>query len=145
MKDGTTRNRKDLGKRKHARVELYKRGFLIPAPEAPWIECLVVDVGHKGVRLDVGALPVAEMFGLAFTEGGEVLRVCSVVWRQGELVGARFVSPNELRQGVEPGAGSKPLGHHLRRTASTSAKGSRDRKQVSAKTLKAVLFPDRQV
>jgi hypothetical protein len=115
LKDGTTRNRKDLGKRKHARVELYKRGFLIPAPEAPWIECLVVDVGHKGVRLDVGALPVAEMFGLAFTEGGEVLRVCSVVWRQGELVGARFVSPNELRQGVEPGAGSLPLRRRPRR------------------------------
>lgn len=144
MKDGTTRNRKDLGKRKHARVELYKRGFLIPAPEAPWIECLVVDVGHKGVRLDVGALPLAEMFGLAFTEGGEVLRVCSVVWRQGELVGARFVSPNELRQGLEPGTNSRPLGHPLRRTASASAKGPRDRKQAGAKTLKAILFPDRQ-
>ena len=140
-----TRNRKDLGKRKHARVELYKRGFLIPAPEAPWIECLVVDVGHKGVRLDVGALPVAEMFGLAFTAGGEVLRVCSVVWRQGELVGARFVSPNELRQRVEPDASSKPPGQPSRRTASTSAKGPRDRKQASAKTLKAVLFPGSQL
>ena len=28
------RHRKDLGARKHVRVELHKPGFLIPAPEA---------------------------------------------------------------------------------------------------------------
>jgi len=38
-------------------------------------------------------------FGLAFTSGGEVLRVCSLIWRQGEQVGARFVTAKELRQG----------------------------------------------
>ncbi len=37
--------------------------------------------------------------GLAFTAGGEVLRVCSLSWRRGELIGARFVSATELRQG----------------------------------------------
>jgi hypothetical protein len=31
-----------------------------------------------------------------------VLRVCSIVWRKGELLGARFVSAKELRQGFVP-------------------------------------------
>jgi hypothetical protein len=96
------KDRKELGKRKYNRVEMYKRGFLIPAPDAPWIECTVIDVGHKGVRLDIGSEPLADMFGIAFTAGGEVIRVCSMVWRQGQLVGARFVSPNELRGGEPP-------------------------------------------
>jgi hypothetical protein len=94
------RSRKDLGARKHVRVDLYKPGFLIPAPDAPWIECLIVDVSDKGVCLEVGALAVPELFGLAFTAGGEVLRVCSLAWRKGELVGARFVNAKELRQGL---------------------------------------------
>lgn len=94
------RSRNDLGARKHVRVDLYKPGFLIPAPDAPWIECLIVDVSDKGVCLEVGALAVPELFGLAFTTGGEVLRVCSLAWRKGELVGARFVNAKELRQGL---------------------------------------------
>jgi hypothetical protein len=42
------------------------------------------------------------LFGLAFTAGGEVLRVCSLIWRRGERIGARFVSARELRQGLAP-------------------------------------------
>jgi hypothetical protein len=100
-----TKERKELGKRKHNRVEFYKRGFLIPTPNAPWIECTVLDVGHQGVRLDVGEVPLPDMFGLAFTAGGQVIRVCSLVWRKGEMVGARFLSANELRGGQRPDAG----------------------------------------
>jgi hypothetical protein len=96
------RDRKDLGARKHVRVELYKPGFLIPAPDAPWIECLILDVSESGVCLEVGALAVPKLFGLAFTAGGEVLRVCSLVWRRGEIVGARFVTVKELRHGFAP-------------------------------------------
>jgi PilZ domain len=96
------RNRKDFRARKNVRVELHQPGFLIPAPDAPWIECLIVDVSDTGACLDVGALAVPELFGLAFTAGGEVLRICSLVWRRGELVGARFVTAKELRQGVVP-------------------------------------------
>ena len=98
------RHRKDLGARKKVRVDLYKQGFLIPAPDAPWIECLIIDVSNNGVCLEVGALAVPELFGLAFTAGGEVLRVCSLVWRRGELIGARFISAKELRQGFVPPA-----------------------------------------
>ncbi len=98
------RDRKDLGKRKHVRVDLYKPGFLIPAPDAPWIECRIVNVSQRGARLDVGALAVPELFGLAFTAGGEVLRVCSLVWRRGELIGVRFVTAQELRLRFLPAA-----------------------------------------
>ena len=58
-----------------------------------------LEVSDDGVCLDVGALSVPKIFGLAFTAGGEVLRVCRLVWRQGELIGARFVMAKELRQG----------------------------------------------
>ncbi len=64
------RQRKDLGARKHVRVALRKPGFLIPAPEAPWIECQILDVSDRGACLEVGALAVPTIFGLAFTADG---------------------------------------------------------------------------
>ena len=94
------RQRDDLGTRRHVRVDLYMPGFLIPAPDAPWIECTIVDVSNNGVSVEVGSLPVPRLFGLSFTTGGEVLRICLLNWRQGEFVGARFVSARELRQGL---------------------------------------------
>jgi hypothetical protein len=94
------RHAKDLGARKHVRVNLHKPGFVIPAPDAPWIECTIIDVSERGVCLDVGSLPVPKLFGLAFTATGEVLRVCSLVWRNGETVGAEFLSARELRAGA---------------------------------------------
>jgi hypothetical protein len=96
------RHRNNLGGRKNARVDLHKPGFLIPAPDAPWIECMILDVSDGGVCLDVGALSVPKIFGLAFTAGGEVLRVCTLIWRRGVLIGARFVTAKELRQGFAP-------------------------------------------
>ena len=98
------KQRNELGARKQARVDLYQPGFVIMAPDAPWIDCLIVDVSSAGACLHVGALAVPPLFGLAFTAGGEVLRVCSLVWRQGERVGVRFVTAKELRQGAEPEA-----------------------------------------
>jgi hypothetical protein len=94
------KQRTELGSRRSVRVDLYTTGFVIPAPEAPWIECTIVDVGENGVCLDVGDLAVPKVFGLAFTSSGEVLRVCALIWRRGERIGARFVSAKELRQGL---------------------------------------------
>jgi hypothetical protein len=99
-----TRDRKDLGARKFVRVELRKRGFLIPAPDAAWIECYIHDISDNGACLDVGDLVVPKMFGLSLTAGGEVRRVCSLIWRKGELVGVRFISAQELRKGAAPAA-----------------------------------------
>jgi hypothetical protein len=96
------RDRRDLGARKFVRVDLQKKGFLIPAPDAPWIECHVLDISTNGACLDVGDLAVPKMFGLSLTSGGEVRRVCELVWRQGEHVGVRFVSARELRKGTKP-------------------------------------------
>jgi hypothetical protein len=104
------KNRKGTGARKQVRVDLHQQGFLIPAPDAPWIECMIVEVSDDGVCLDVGALSVPKIFGLAFTAGGEVLRVCSLAWRKGELVGGRYVTAKELRAGfaVSEDADLKP-------------------------------------
>jgi hypothetical protein len=89
---------------KKVRVDLQQPGFVIPAPDAPWIECTILEVADDGVCLEVGALAVPQIFGLSFTAGGEVLRVCQLTWRKGELIGARFVSVSELRQGFHPGS-----------------------------------------
>jgi hypothetical protein len=94
------KQRIERGTRKSVRIDLHTQGFLIPAPDAPWIACEIVDVSNHGVCLEVGDLAVPKLFGLAFTAGGEVLRVCSLIWRRGERIGARFVSAKELRQGV---------------------------------------------
>jgi hypothetical protein len=96
------RDRKDLGARKFVRVDLRKPGFLIPAPDAPWIECYILDISENGACLDVGDLAVPRVFGLSLTAGGEVRRVCTLIWRRGELVGVRFVSARELHSSVAP-------------------------------------------
>jgi hypothetical protein len=103
------RHRKNHGARKSVRVDLHQTGFLIPTPDAPWIECLILEVSDDGVCLDVGALSVPGIFGLAFTAGGEVLRVCSLDWRRGELIGARFVTAKELRQGFVSTEAADPI------------------------------------
>src|SRR5436305_13118911 len=93
------RHRKDLGERKHERIDYRRPGFVIPAPDAPGIECFIVDISESGVCLDVGALAVPKMFGLALTSCGTAVRVCVRAWRRGELLGARFASAKQLRDG----------------------------------------------
>jgi hypothetical protein len=96
---------------KKVRVDLQQPGFLIPAPDAPWIECTIIEVSDDGVILEVGALAVPKIFGLAFTASGEVLRVCWLTWRNGERIGARFVTAEELRLGSASGDAAR--GHPI--------------------------------
>ncbi len=78
-----------------------KIGYLILAPNSPWIECQIVNVSESGLCVEVGALAIPELFGMAFTAGGEVIRICALVWRRGQLVGARFVTVKQLRQSAD--------------------------------------------
>src|ERR1700748_391763 len=94
-----TKQRTERGTRRSARIDLHTSGFLIPAPDAPWIACTIVDVSEHGVCLDVGDLAVPKLFGLTFTSTGDVLRVCALIWRRVSRIGARFVSAKELRGG----------------------------------------------
>jgi hypothetical protein len=99
------RQQEDLGERKHARIDLHKTGYLIPAPDAPWIECTIIDVSANAPASMSAAWAVPKIFGLAFTGGGEVLRVGLLIWRQGERLGAPSVTAKELRQGLQPDRG----------------------------------------
>ena len=92
------KQRTESGARRSARVDLFTTGFVIPAPDAPWIECTIVDVSEHGVCIEVGDLAVPKLFGLTFTTTGDVLRVCTLIWRRGARIGARFVSASELRK-----------------------------------------------
>jgi PilZ domain len=93
--------------RKHDRIDFRRPGFVILEPDAPWIECAIADISEGGVCLDVGALFVPEIFVLVLNPSGTVRRACWRMWRQGELVGARFVTAKQLRDGLrkaKPGA-----------------------------------------
>jgi hypothetical protein len=57
------RHRKDLGARKHERIEYRRPGYIVPAPDAPWIECFILDVSESGICLEVGALAIPQIFG----------------------------------------------------------------------------------
>jgi hypothetical protein len=92
------RRQKDLGERRHARIEYQRSGFIIPAPDAPWIECFITDVSESGLCLEVGALVIPEIFAVVFTTCGTVRRICVLVWRNGKQIGARFVTAKELRK-----------------------------------------------
>ncbi len=95
-------SRQELGNRKHERVALRRVGFIFAAPDAPWIECFIVDVSESGLCLDVGALEVPEIFGVSFTSNGSIRRICERAWRRGELIGARFLTAKELRTRCQP-------------------------------------------
>jgi hypothetical protein len=92
------RHRKDLGARKHERIEYRRAGFIIPAPDAPWLECFILDVSESGICLEVGALVVPGVFAVSFTACGTVKRLCRLAWRRGELVGACYVTVKQTRQ-----------------------------------------------
>jgi hypothetical protein len=89
------RHRKDLGSRRHARVGYRRQGFIIPAPDAPWLECFIPDVSDSGICIEVG---VPKVFGVSFNRDGTVVRVCFIAWRRGELIGARYITAKQLRQ-----------------------------------------------
>src|ERR1700744_4651074 len=93
------KQRIERGTRKSVRSDLHPPGFLTPAPKAPWIECTIIDVSENGVCLDVGDLAVPKLFGLSFPSSGEGLRVCALIWRRGERIGAGFVGARERREG----------------------------------------------
>jgi hypothetical protein len=93
------RHRHDLGGRNNERIDYHRPGFLIREPDAAWVECFILDVSEAGIRLDVGALgAVPEIFGVAFNSDGKVIRLCQIVWRQGERIDARFLTARQLRQ-----------------------------------------------
>ncbi len=91
------RHHKDLGDRKQHRVDFERPAYVIPAPDAPWVECVICDVSDGGLRVDAGSLAVREIFAVSFTSGGEVVRLCQRVWRRGRLIGARFITTKQLR------------------------------------------------
>ena len=94
------RKQKESGTRRHERIGFRKPAFLIMEPNGPWFECWVVDISDGGVCIEVGALPVPKIFVLALTPGGKVRRACLIAWRQGELLGARFMKAGDIRKYV---------------------------------------------
>jgi hypothetical protein len=94
----------ELGERKHSRIEFQKGAFVILEPDGVWIECSIVDISDGGVCIEVNDLPVPKIFVLVMTPDGRVRRACLTAWRRGSLLGAKFVTAEQLRAGVaDPG------------------------------------------
>jgi hypothetical protein len=83
--------------RRHERIDFRRTCFIFTEPDAPWIECAVTDISETGLCIDVGRLVVPNIFGVSFTSDGSIRRVCARAWRNGELVGGRFLTAKELR------------------------------------------------
>lgn len=88
----------NLGKRREARVSFCRPGYVLLEPKDVSFECVVVDISMHGIRLDVGDLELPDIFGVYLTPGGQVGRVCELVWREGSVLGARFLTAKELRE-----------------------------------------------
>ena len=94
----------ELDERKHNRIEFQKAAFVVLEPGGPWVECGVLDISDGGACLEIGDLPVPKIFILVMTPDGRVRRACLTAWRRGELLGARFVTAEQLRRGIaDPG------------------------------------------
>jgi hypothetical protein len=55
----------------------------------PALRCSVVDISLEGASLWVPSAALPDLFALRTV--GAVRHVCEVVWRKGEMVGARFL------------------------------------------------------
>jgi len=58
------------------------------------LEYFVTDISDGGAGLIVGALALPKTFILLLTPSGEVKRLCTLAWRNGELAGVRFIMPS---------------------------------------------------
>jgi hypothetical protein len=88
-----------LGDRNEKRVN-FQKPALSSWSRMPWIECSITDISAGGVCLNIGALVIPEVFVLVLNPSGSIRRACHRMWRRGELVGARFVTAKQTRDGL---------------------------------------------
>ena len=103
------RKLKEIGGRKHERIDFRRPAFVVLKPKGPWLECKILDISKGGVRLEVGALPISKLFLLILTPNGEVRRTCLISWRNAPLIGARIISLMEIRRGLALGKYIDPI------------------------------------
>jgi hypothetical protein len=61
-----------------------------------------------GICIEVGAIALPKVFGIAFNSDGTVIRVCCTAWRRGDLIGASYLSANQLRSKNVPAKDHSP-------------------------------------
>jgi len=71
--------------------------------------CEMLSISHGRVSLRVGGLPVPPIFLLALTPKADVRRTCRIIWRQGDVIGAKFLNVRELRRIARPRPYINPL------------------------------------
>jgi hypothetical protein len=55
-------------------------------------ECVVMDISQSGAKVvSDGTASIPDRFELAFVQGDQKRQSCEVVWRQGKILGIKFV------------------------------------------------------
>jgi hypothetical protein len=98
------KNKKDLGNRKHVRVNMQKSASVILEPNGLEFECTVLDISEGGVRLNVGGLAMPKIFMLELAP--QIRRLCKLAWRRREIIGASFVAQKDREK--SPGRAQAP-------------------------------------
>lgn len=88
--------KEDLGERRHHRIGLKTSALVFLQPNGTGMGCSVLDISEGGVRLRVGALAVPKIFILELAP--QIRRLCHIVWRQNDVLGAAFISPQQARE-----------------------------------------------
>ncbi len=78
-------------RRKTPRQVISRIAKIVVSDEASPRDCLITDMSDGGVRLHVEGVEVPEQFSLIVQATPPVRRQCSVIWRLGYEVGAKFV------------------------------------------------------
>ncbi len=89
----------DLGQSRPPRFELQTPTILYLEPDGRGMHCVVRDISHGGVSLQVGDLPVPLIFILQLTP--QIRRLCKIAWRRNDVLGASFVTPKQVRKIAE--------------------------------------------
>ena len=87
---GNFRGRSEL--RKKPRRSFQYKSWLLTSEKEPLRRCSVLDISDIGARIELESdeeLPA--QFILGFTESGAGRRICEVVWRNGLIVGVKFL------------------------------------------------------
>jgi hypothetical protein len=86
-------------KRVARRTKLHRTGWVsFDRPEAP-LECCIVDITDAGAKIELtGTQGFPEVFDLLLTRDGSVRRRCTIVWREVDALGLRFLNRPKLKE-----------------------------------------------
>jgi hypothetical protein len=73
-------------------TRLHLPGSILPGGCLPSLRCVIVDLSQFSASINVLGATVPDKFVLSLNPNSTVTRDCEVIWREGLMVGVRFVA-----------------------------------------------------